>query len=155
MMKIECTYKYLRDNEQFEVLYVGKLPSNLFLNMSKIWSVDGTSRKSPLKLLLFINLQNKEYPKCKKHATKSLFQYGFIVLIHPISCTFKLNWDNSIHFNEILKTFHDQLAINGSFYYSFSCKLNWNFHNEFFISHYDIKIIHHTPYILISFQRLD
>jgi hypothetical protein len=36
MMKIGSTYKYLRDNEQFEVLYVGKLPSNLFLDMSKI-----------------------------------------------------------------------------------------------------------------------
>jgi len=36
MMKIQSTYKYLRDNEQFEVLNVGKLPSNLLLDMSKI-----------------------------------------------------------------------------------------------------------------------
>jgi hypothetical protein len=63
MMKIRSTYKDLRDNEQVEVLYVGKLPSNLLLDMSKIWSVDGTSRKSPLKLLLFINLQNKTISK--------------------------------------------------------------------------------------------
>jgi hypothetical protein len=78
-MKIGSTYKYLRANKQFEVLYVGKLPSNLFLDMSKIWSVDGTSRKSPLKLLLFINLETKEHPKCKTHATKSSFQYLFVV----------------------------------------------------------------------------
>jgi hypothetical protein len=37
MMKIWSTYKYLKDNEQFEELNVGKLPSNLFLDMSKIW----------------------------------------------------------------------------------------------------------------------
>jgi len=66
-MKIWSTYRYLRDNEQFEVLNVGKLPSNLFLDMSKIWSVDGTSIKSPLKLLLFMNLQYKKDPKCKKN----------------------------------------------------------------------------------------
>jgi hypothetical protein len=73
MMTIWSTYKYLKDNGQFEELNVGKLPSNLFLYMSKIWIVDGTLRKSPLKLLLFINLQNKGISK-KKHATKSLFQ---------------------------------------------------------------------------------
>jgi hypothetical protein len=73
MMKIESTYKYLRDNEQFEVLYVGKLPSNLFLDMSKIWSVDGTSRKSPLKKLLLINLQNKEYPNVRNMQPKVYF----------------------------------------------------------------------------------
>ncbi len=73
MMKIQSTYKYLRDNEQFEVLYVGKLPSNLFLDMSKIWSVDGTSRKSPLKLLLLINLQNKEYPNVRNMQPKVYF----------------------------------------------------------------------------------
>ncbi len=77
MMKIWSTYKYLKDNEQFEELNVGKLPSNLFLDMSKIWSVDGTLRKAPLNLLLFINLQKKGISK-KKHATKSLFQYLFV-----------------------------------------------------------------------------
>jgi len=77
MIKIWSTSKYLKDNEQFEELNVGKLPSNLFLDMSKIWSVDGTLRKSPLKLLLFINLQNNGISK-KKHVTKSLFQYLFI-----------------------------------------------------------------------------
>jgi len=68
----------LKNNEQFEELNVGKLPSNCILDMSKISSVDGTLRKSPLKLLLFINLQNKGISK-KKHAIKSLFQYLFIV----------------------------------------------------------------------------
>jgi hypothetical protein len=77
MMKIWSIYKYLKDNEQFEELDVGKLPSNLFLDMSKIWSVDGTLRKSPLKLVLFINLQNKGISK-KKHAIKRLFQYLFV-----------------------------------------------------------------------------
>jgi hypothetical protein len=75
MMKIWSIYKYL--NELFEELNFGKLPSNLFLDMSKIWSVDGTLRKSPLKLLLFVKLQSKGISK-KKHATKSLFQYLFV-----------------------------------------------------------------------------